>query len=86
MDNVYTGPYLLIDEQTAACGTMRPRRGVAKELTTAKFKQQGQYKVGSYNHKMIGMRLPDQKHVTLLSTACGSRSVKTGRKPGKQRN
>ena len=34
----------------------------------------------SYNHKMIGMRLLNWKHVTLLSAAYGSRSVNTGRK------
>ena len=33
-----------------------------------------------YNHKMIGMRLLDQKHVILLSTVYSSRSVNTGRK------
>ena len=51
-----------------------------KKLTTAKFKERGEYKVMSYNHKMIGMKLLDRKHVNLLSTAYGSMSVNTGRK------
>ena len=84
MDNFYMGPDLfydlLIDGKTAACRTMQPRKGVSKEITAAKFKQWGEYKVMSYNHKIIGMRLLDLKHVTLLSTACGSRYVNTGRK------
>ena len=41
MDNFYTVPdlfyNLLIDEKTAAYGTMQPRKGVPKELTAAKF-------------------------------------------------
>ena len=28
----YTGPDLLIDEETAACGTMQPRGGVPKDI------------------------------------------------------
>ena len=84
MDNFYTGSdlfyNLLIDEKTAACVTMRPRRGVAKELTAAKFKQRGEHRVMSYNHKMVGMRPLGRKHVTLLSAAYVSRSVNTGRK------
>ena len=59
---------------------MQPRRDVPKELTTAKVQKQGEYKVMLYNHKMIGMRLLDRKHVILLSTAYGSRSVNTDRK------
>ena len=63
MDNFHTGPDLfhdlLIDEQTAACGTMQPERGVPKKLTAVKFKQWGGFKVMSYNHKMIGMTLFD---------------------------
>ena len=62
VDNFYTGPdlfHLLIDEQTAACRTMQPKRGVPKKLTAAKFKQWGEFKVMSYNHKMIGMTLFD---------------------------
>ena len=59
---------------------MQPRRGVPKELTAAKSKQRGENKVTSDIHKMIGMRLLNQKHVTLLAAACGSRCVNTGRK------
>ena len=70
MNNFYMGQKLyynlLIDGKTAACRTMRPRKGVPKEFTAAKFEQQGEYKVTSYNHKMIGMRLLDRKYVTLL--------------------
>ena len=51
MDNFYIGSDLfhnwLINEKTAACGTMQPRRGVPKELTPTKFKQQVEYKVMS---------------------------------------
>ena len=32
MDNFYTMPDLLIDEETAACGTMQPRRGAPKDI------------------------------------------------------
>ena len=80
MDNFYTGTDLLIDKQTAACGTMWQRRGAPKKHTTVKFKEQGEYKVMSYNHQMIGMRLLDSKHVNLLSIVYGSMSVNTGRK------
>ena len=68
-NDFYTGPNLfhslLTYEQTAACGTMQPRRGVPKELTAAKFKQWSEYKVMSINHKIIGINLLDEKHVTL---------------------
>ena len=90
MDNFYMGPdlfyILLIDGKTAACRTMQPRKGASKEITAAKFKQWGEYKVVSYNLKIIGMRLLDLKHVTLLSTAYGSRYVNTGRKHWQKRN
>ena len=68
-NDFYTGPNLfhslLTYEQTAACGTMRRRRGVPKELAAAKFKQWSEYKVMSINHKIIGINLLDEKHVTL---------------------
>ena len=83
MDNFYIGSDLfhnwLINEKTAACGTMRPRRGVPKELTPTKFKQQVEYKVMSITIKWLEWVL-NWKHVTLLSTAYGSRSANTGRK------
>ena len=84
MDSFYTGPdlfhNLLTDDQTPAGGTVEPRPGVPKEHTTAKLKQRIKYKVMSYNHKLIGMRHHDQRHVTLLSISYSSRSVNTGRK------
>ena len=45
-----------------------------------KFKEQGEYKVMSYNHQLVGMRLFDSKHVNLLSIAYGSMSVNPGTK------
>ena len=73
---LFTGPdlfhNLLTDEKKVACGAMQLRKSASCELTTANFKQQGEFKVMSHNHKMIGVRLLDWKHVTLLSTAYGS--------------
>lgn len=84
IDSFSTEPDLfynsLINEQTAACGTIKQREGVPKELSPAKFKQQGKYKVVSHNRKMTGMRLLGGKHVTLVSTAYGTRKVNNGRK------
>ena len=62
MDNFSTGLDLfydlLIEEKTAACGTMRLRKGVLKNSLLQSLNSGGEYKVMSYNHKIIGMRLP----------------------------
>ena len=83
MDNFYSSPILFyklrVEENTLATGTVRPRKGLPKELSSAKFKNHGEHKIMSYKELMVTMRILDRKHVTLLSTGHDCKLVKTGR-------
>ena len=66
MDNFYTSPNffynLKVLEDTGACGTARPRKGLHIEIVKAKFKQRGEYKCMTYNDVIVSMRILDRKH------------------------
>ena len=84
MDNFYSSPYLfynlLVEEDTPAWGTVRPRKGLPKEIVSAKFKQRGEHKIMSYEKQMVAIRILDRKHVTLLSTAHNCKIIDIGKK------
>ena len=83
MDHFYSSPIIfykiLVEENTLATSTACPREGLPKELSSAKFKNQGEHKIMSYKELMVTMRILDYKHVTLLSTGHDCKLVKTGR-------
>ena len=70
MDNFYSSPILFyklcVEENTLATGTVRPRKGLLKELSSAKFKNRGEHKIMSYKELMITMRIPGRKHVVVV--------------------
>ena len=79
MENFYSGldlfHDLLTDEKLQFLGQCNQEEVFSKNSPLQRLNNG----VILYNHKMIAMRLFDQKHVTLLSIAYGSRSVNTGR-------
>ena len=87
MDNYYPSPYLfynLLTKNTAACGTIHiPRKGLPKDICTAKFKKRVEHCTMTYSDKLVAIKLLDCKHVTLLSTAVNCALIDTGKKHGK---
>ena len=87
MDNYYPSPYLLynlLTKNIAACGTIRiPRKGLPKDICTAKFKKRGEHCIMTYSDKLVAIKLLDCKQVTLLSTAFNCALTDTGKKHGK---
>ena len=87
MDNFYTSPYLFYNlrmlENTAACGTARPRKGLPDSITKAKFKECGSSKEMTYKKIMVALKMLDRKYSTLLSTKYNCHLVDTGKKIGR---
>ena len=84
MDNYYSPSYLiykLLSKNTAACGTIRiPRKGLPKDICTAKFEKRGELCIMTYGDKLVAIKLLDWKHVTFLSTAFNCALIDTGKK------
>jgi len=84
MDNFYTSPYLFynlrVHENTTACGTSRPRKGLPREIVKAKFKERNELITMTYSDQLVAMRILDRKHVTLISSHYGCKQVDTGKK------
>ena len=84
MDNYYSSPFLfynLFSKNTADCGTIRiPRKGVPKDICTAKFEKRGEHCIMACSNKLVAIKLLDRKHVTLLSTAFNCALIDGGKK------
>ena len=84
MDNYYSSPYLfynLLSKNTAVCGTIHiPRKGLPKDICTAKFKKWGEHCIMTYSDKLVAIKLLDRKHVTLFSTAFNCALIDTVKK------
>ena len=84
MDYFYSSPILFYklrveEENTLATGTVRPRKGLPKELSSVKLKNHGKHKIISYKESMVTMKFLDRKHVTLLLTGHDCKLFETGR-------
>ena len=81
MDNFYSSLILFlklrVEEDTLATGTLRPRKGVPKEVLNANCKTCGEHKKMSYEKLMVVIRIMDRKHVNLLSTGHNCKLVST---------
>ena len=68
MDNYNSSPYLfynLLSKNTAACSTIHiPRKGIPKDIYTAKLKKQGKNCIMTYSDKLVATKLLDCQHVT----------------------
>lgn len=83
MDNFYSSPFLyynLLNVNTGATGTCRPRKGFPAGYMKTKLPKKGDQKVVTYDDKILSLRIHDRKVVTLMSTVYSSNHVAIGKK------